>query len=357
MYKNFKLIDKVVFGRGSFKQLDDILQPQRLSNNSQIIFMVDQVFEGKALIDNLPLHKNDILLIANTDNEPTTYYVDELTHRVREMCNDLPVGIVGIGGGTTMDLAKAVSLMLTNEGSAADYQGWDLIQNPAVYHLAIPTLSGTGAEVSRTTVLTGPVKKLGINSDYTVFNQIILDPDLIEDAPNNQRFYTAMDCYVHNVEALTGTFINAFARAFGEKSYDLCKEVFLTNIDRKEADEKLMMASLFGGLSIAYSQVGVCHALSYGLSYVLKTRHGVSNCIVFLQLEEFYKEYVVEFREIIKRNGFDVPQNVTANCTEADFDKMIDISMMLVPLWENALGKDWQQTITRDKLLGLFKQM
>jgi 3-deoxy-alpha-D-manno-octulosonate 8-oxidase len=59
-------------------------------------------------------------------------------------------------------------------------------------------------------------------------------------------------------------------------------------MERSAADEKLMIASYFGGLSIAYSQVGVCHALSYGLSFVLGTRHGIGNCIVFDQLEEFY---------------------------------------------------------------------
>lgn len=357
MYKNFKLVDKVVFGRGSFNQLDEIISHQRINNNSWVVFMVDHVFKNNNLIDRIPLHHNDKLIFADTDNEPTTFYVDELTEQIKQLGADLPVGVIGIGGGTTMDLAKACSLMLTNGGSAADYQGWDLIKNPAVYHAAIPTLSGTGAEVSRTTVLTGPIKKLGINSDYTVFNQIILDPDLINDVPANQRFYTAMDCYVHNVEALTGTFINSFAKAFGEKSYKLCKEVFLTDIDRKEADEKLMMASLFGGMSIAYSQVGVCHALSYGLSYVLKTRHGLSNCIVFSQLEEFYPDYVLEFQEIVKRNGFEIPQNITKDCTDDEFEKMIDISLVLVPLWENALGKDWQKTITREKLKELFKRM
>ena len=66
-------------------------------------------------------------------------------------------------GGTILDLAKAVSIMLTNEGSSSDYQGWDLVKNPAIYHVGVPTISGTGAEVSRTTVLTGPERKLGIN--------------------------------------------------------------------------------------------------------------------------------------------------------------------------------------------------
>ena len=73
---------------------------------------------------------------------------------------DRPSGIIGIGGGTVMDLAKAVAIMLTNEGEAKDYQGWDLVKNPAIYHVGIPTISGTGAEVSRTTILTGPDRKL-----------------------------------------------------------------------------------------------------------------------------------------------------------------------------------------------------
>jgi alcohol dehydrogenase class IV len=68
-------------------------------------------------------------------------------------------GIIGVGGGSVMDLAKAVSLMMNNPGSSADYQGWDLVKNPGVYKAGIPTLSGTGAEVSRTCVLTGPTKK------------------------------------------------------------------------------------------------------------------------------------------------------------------------------------------------------
>ncbi len=357
MYKNFKLVDKVVFGRGSFNQLADIISTKLHNSDSWVVFLIDHVFRDSELASRIPSGKNDKIIFADVSNEPTTFYVDELTNIVKSFNSHPPELVVGIGGGSTMDLSKAVSLMLTNKGSATDYQGWDLIKNPSIYHIAVPTLSGTGAEVSRTTVLTGPVKKLGINSDYTVFNQMVLDPDLIANVPDNQRFYTAMDCYIHNAESLSGTFINEFARAFGEKSYELCKEVFLGNLDRSIADEKLMMASMFGGLSIAYSQVGVCHALSYGLSYVLKTRHGLSNCIVFNQLEEYYPNYVAEFKRIVEKNGFVIPINVTQDCTEDDFEKMADISLVLVPLWENALGKDWQAKINRSKIKELLKRM
>ena len=354
MYKNFKLVDKIVFGRGSFAQLDSILENLR---SSYILYVVDDVFKNSELESKINLINNDKLLWISSIDEPTTKYVDELTEIVKNYSKENPSAVIGIGGGTTMDLAKAISLMLTNEGSSADYQGWDLIKNPAVYHIAIPTLSGTGSEVSRTTVLTGPIKKLGLNSDYTVFNQIILDPDLIANVPNDQWFYTGMDCYVHNVEALTGTYINEFARSFGEKSLDLCRDVFLGDFPKPIKDEKLMMASFMGGMSIAYSQVGVCHALSYGISYVLKTHHGFSNCIVFNQLDEYYNEYVNEFRLMMKMNNIDLPKNITKDCTDEQFQKMIDVSLVLEPLWENALGKEWKKQITREKLLELFKKM
>lgn len=190
-----------------------------------------------------------------------------------------------------MDLAKAVSLMMTNPGSSADYQGWDLVKVAGVYKAGIPTLSGTGAEVSRTTVLTGPTRKLGMNSDFTPFNQIVLDPELIADVPANQRFYTGMDCYIHCIESLQGTYLNEFSKSYGEKALELCREVFLqkNNWDN-ESDDKLMMASYAGGMSIAYSQVGVAHAVSYGLAFLLGTKHGIGNCIVMNHLDEYYPE-------------------------------------------------------------------
>ena len=106
--------------------------------------------------------------------------------------------------------------MLTNNGSSEDYQGWDLIKNKGIYHVGIPTISGTGSEVSRTTILTGPTKKLGINSDFTPFDQVILDPELTEGVPKEQWFYTGMDCYIHCIESLNGDFINSFSKTYGE---------------------------------------------------------------------------------------------------------------------------------------------
>ena len=163
-------------------------------------------------------------------------------------------------------------------------------------------------------MLTGPERKLGINSDYTPFDQVILDPELTKDVPNDQWFYTGMDCYIHCIESLNGTYLNAFSQSYGEKAYDLCKEIFVdNNLTAEESQDKLMMASWHGGMSIAYSQVGVAHAMSYGLSYLLGTKHGIGNCIVFDHLDEYNPEGVALFKEMKVKHNIQLPQGLCAN--------------------------------------------
>jgi 3-deoxy-alpha-D-manno-octulosonate 8-oxidase len=355
MFRNFKIVPSIIFGRGCFNQLDEILSLKRSGCDSYMVFVVDDVFENRELRERIPLKNRDMILWVNVDDEPKTKYVDELTARVKQYSANLPDGVIGIGGGSTMDLSKAISLMLTNPGSSAEYQGWDLIKNPAVYHAGIPTLSGTGAEVSRTTVLTGPKKKLGLNSDYTVFDQVVLDPDVTEGVPADQRFYTGMDCFIHCIESLTGTYLNAFSRAYGEKANDLCLEVFLE--EGPENADKLMMASYFGGMSIAYSQVGVCHALSYGLSFVLGIHHGIGNAIAFDYLEEFYSQGVAKFRQMMDRQNIKLPRNIMHDVRDDQLEKMVDVSLVLEPLWENALGTDWKKKMPRERIRDLYLRM
>tara|TARA_R110000850_G_scaffold277086_1_gene422388 strand:- start:124205 stop:126046 length:1842 start_codon:yes stop_codon:yes gene_type:complete len=357
-HRNFPMVPKVVFGAGCFDQLSNIIEEKR-KENAPFIYLVDDVFKGNDVLTNrIPLKLNDKLIFVSTVEEPKTSDVDTIVEQLKKNFDKIPSGIIGIGGGSVMDLSKAVSILLKNPGSAAEYQGWDLVENKAVYHVGIPTISGTGAEVSRTCVLSGPERKLGINSDYTPFDQVLLDPDLTKDVPKNQWFYTGMDCYIHCIESLTGTFLNAFSQSYGEKALDLCKEIFLSDtLSEEESRAKLMMASWHGGMSIAYSQVGVAHAMSYGLSFVLGTKHGIGNCIVFNHLEEFYPEGVALFKEFVAKHQIDIPQGVCNNLTNQQMETMINVALSLEPLWENALGPDWRKTITHQKLKSIYQKL
>jgi 3-deoxy-alpha-D-manno-octulosonate 8-oxidase len=353
------MVPRVIFGRGSFNQLGELLTPNRLNSKAPFIFLVDDVFTTEIdVTSRIPISYEDKIIYVSTAEEPKTAQVDALVERIILTCKERPSGIIGIGGGSILDLAKAVAIMLTNEGSAEDYQGWDLVKNKAVYHVGVPTISGTGSEVSRTTVLTGPTRKLGINSDFTPFDQVVLDPELTNGVSKQQWFYTGMDCFIHSVESLNGTFLNAFSKTYGEMAYSLCKEIYLDGkISKKEAQDKLMMASWHGGMSIAYSQVGVAHAMSYGLSFLLGIKHGIGNCIVFNHLEEFYPKGVKIFKDMMQKHAIKLPTGICANLTDAELDTMIAVALGLEPLWENALGKHWQKVITAKKLKALYLKM
>lgn len=359
MHKNFKNIDHVVYGRGSFDQMDSILEPVRKENDGFMVFVVDSYFRGKELVDRIPTKAGDLIEFVNVEpEEPTTEQVDELRDYVLEK-HGLPAGIIGIGGGAIMDIAKAAALMFTNEGSSQLYQGLNLIKKPGIYHLGVPTISGTGAECSMTAVLTGPVKKLGLKCDWTVFNQVILDPELTASVPKNQWFYTGMDTYIHDIEAESGIFYNAFSKAYGDQSLQLCREVFTGENagQNPENDEKLMIASLFGGLSLTYSEVGACHALSYGLSKILGMKHGFANCIAFNHLEEFYGNAVQEFRTMVERHEIDLPQNLSKEWDDETIRKMAEVAYNLPHMWTHALGHDWESKLTLEDIEKMYRRL
>ena len=123
------------------------MKDRRSISGGRFLFFVDHFFEQKqSLIDFLPIEDKDEVIFVDTAHEPTTDAIDDLTSRVKRMNGQVPGAIVAVGGGSTMDTAKAISNLLTNEGQAADYQGWDLVTNQSVFKIAVPTIAGTGAE-------------------------------------------------------------------------------------------------------------------------------------------------------------------------------------------------------------------
>ncbi len=359
MHKNFKNIDKVVFGRGSFSEMDSILAEKRSENNHFFLFVVDSYFSGKELASRIPAKPEDVVRFIDVDpHEPTTDQIDNLRDEILAS-KGLPSGVIGIGGGSIMDIAKAISLMFTNEGSSTLYQGLNLIKKPGIYHLGVPTISGTGAEVSMTAVLTGPVKKLGLKCDWTVFNQVILDPELIASVPVDKWLYTGMDTYIHCIESENGTLNNAYSHAYAEQALKLCREIYLDDKSGQtpENDEKLMVASMMGGLSLTYSEVGVCHALSYGLSKILGEKHCYANCLAFQHLEDYYGEGVAELKKMLKTHNVELPQDLSKTWTDEQITAMAEVAYNLPHMWNHAIGTDWKEKVTIETIMELYKRM
>ncbi|MEK9754954.1 MAG: iron-containing alcohol dehydrogenase family protein, partial [Rhodospirillaceae bacterium] len=284
-----KTVGQYHFGAGSFARLADEIAKRDAGHGS--VFLVDHFFRDTPLAAQLPVNQGDALIFVDTTDEPTTEGVDAYLAQALENSSGKRDVVVGIGGGSTLDTAKAVSNLIANGGKAEDYQGWDLVPNPGVFKIGVPTLSGTGAEASRTCVMMNHAKnlKLGMNSDHTVFDRLILDPGLTATVPRDQFFYTGLDTYIHCIESLNGSFRHAVADAYSREALNLCREVFLDgDMMAPENREKLMVASYMGGSAIGNSYVGVVHPLSAGLSMVLHTHHCMANCIVMAVMEEFY---------------------------------------------------------------------
>ena len=356
-----KNVAQFIIGDGSLKKLGDELLPLRSIERSSVLFFVDHFFSNvPEFIGRLPVEKHDAMFFIDTTTEPPTEQVDDICTKIRDEFENFPVCIVGIGGGSTMDIAKAVSNLMTNDGRAEDYQGWDLVKKPGIYKIAVPTIAGTGAEATRTCVMTNRSNglKLGMNSDHTVYDQVILDPSLLATVPRDQYFYTGMDAYIHCIEALSGNYRNAIGDALSLQVIGLCREIFLdADMMRDEAREKLMVASYLGGCAIATSYVGVVHPLSAGLSVVLGTHHCVANCSVMRSMEKYYPIYFEEFWEMAANQKVDVPIGVCNGLSDEQFDELYRAATIHEKPLTNALGPSFKRELTAEKVRSLYKMM
>jgi 3-deoxy-alpha-D-manno-octulosonate 8-oxidase len=341
--------------------LPKLVAARRSEGTGSIVFFIDEFFKSQPdIIAQLGITSGDETVFVTTADEPSTDAIDQIAAQLRDTGFAQPSAIVGIGGGITMDVAKAVSNLLTNGGKAEDYQGWDLVKVPGIYKVAIPTLSGTGAEATRTCVMTNKRTglKLGMNSDFTVYDQIVMDPALTATVPRNQYFYTGMDAYIHCVEALAGSYRNAIGDAYSRETINLCRQVFLEGDMMSPINrERLMVASYLGGCAIATSYVGLVHPFSAGLSVVLGLHHCVANCIVMRAMQPYYPKEYDEFWRMVEQQNVDIPEGVARDLSDDQYEQLFASTVIHQKPLTNALGEKYRDTLTKEKVIEIFRAM
>lgn len=357
-----KNIKEFIFEKNSINSFPSILNSisskKRLSG--RVLILIDDFFMGKKLFKGDNITNEYEIIFIDTEKEPTTDGVDKLLVQYLNKYSIPPEIVVGIGGGSVLDSAKACSNLFNNDGKAEDYQGWDLVKNEGIFKIGIPTISGTGAESSRTCVMINPKNglKLGMNSNYSIFDFLILDPVISLTVDKNQYFYTGMDSFIHCLESLSGSYRNYFGDTYSEKVIDLCEEIFLSNdMMCLENRSKLMLASYLGGCAIASSLVGLVHPLSAGLSVVLGIHHCEANCLVLNQLDEFYPEYSKKFKRMLDRQGIKLRKNLTDNLNENQFKDLYKFSIMHEKPLKNALGENFKEILTYQKAKEIFTKI
>lgn len=364
--KNVHNVGSFNFGRGAVMSLAGQVDLRRERaradfGDDRAVFLIDAYFRENADFGRrLGLLSTDHVSYIPTVEEPTTDAIDELTMRLISTGFAKPATIVAVGGGITLDTAKAVANLLTNGGNATDYQGWDLVKIPAVHKIGVPTISGTGSEATRTCVMTNKKTglKLGMNSDHTVFDHLVLDPDLTSTVPRDQYFFTGMDAFIHCMESLAGGYRNAIGDAYSRQTMELCRAVFLSDdMMDPEARERLMVASFLGGSAIATSYVGVVHPFSAGLSVVLGLHHCVANCITMRAVEEFYPLAVDDFWSATEKQKVVIPTGIAKNLSDLQYKALYDATIVHEKPLTNALGSNFKDVLTFDKVVSMFQKM
>jgi 3-deoxy-alpha-D-manno-octulosonate 8-oxidase len=357
-----KTVGTYLFGSGCLTNLRERVNLYAPGDDDSIVYFIDHFWRRDGgMVPRLPLRNQDIVRFVDTTDEPKTDQIDALKIELLKSAEGRPIKlIVGIGGGATLDVAKAVANLLTNDGNAADYQGWDLVRNPGVKKIGIPTLSGTGAEASATCVMLNKEKnlKLGMNSIHTVYDELLLDPDLTATVPRDQYFYTGMDTYIHCIESLAGSYRHPIADSYSRQALELTRNVFLgADMQSAEARKELMVASYLGGSAIGNSFVGVVHPFSAGLSVVYGTHHCLANCLIMNVMHEFYPAETAEFHRMLKQQNIALPTGLCANATSEEMDKLYASTIIHEKPLRNALGDGFKDILTRQKVTEIFRRI
>ena len=203
------------------------------------------------------------------------------------LANDAKVqAIVALGGGSVIDVAKAIAMLMANGGTYADYQWADkVITQRCLPLLAVPTTAGTGSEVSKVAVildLDNPFKK-GVRSPLMFPHVAILDPTLTRSLPAKLTAATGMDAFIHALEAYVGRQANPLT---DQLALAALRTVWtslpraVANGNDIEAREGQMLAALWGGIAMDQAGLGLIHALSGPLTSHLHLHHGLANALI-----------------------------------------------------------------------------
>lgn len=232
---------------------------------------------ARALLAELQAVSESVQVLESDTVEPDYDYLDEFRTRLDP---DLDL-IVGVGGGSTLDLTKAISVLVTNPKPAIAYRGMDLIERPGIPVVAVPTTAGTGSEVTPNAVFTDrkEKRKLGINTSLYLPRLALLDPLLAASCPPGPTISAGLDALVHAVESYVAAAATPVSQTYSREAFRLIAAHFADTLrDPDDLDARLQMqlAAFYAGAALMNSGAGPAGALSYPLGVHFSVPHGLA---------------------------------------------------------------------------------
>jgi len=294
----FQMPRKIEVGFSKSREIVNIIKKKKLK---KVLIFIDYNLKKMGIVDyifnNLKEEDISFTVFDNIKNEPTITEIDQAINELNIISNY--DGIIGIGGGSTIDMAKLLAVSGSIEGSVRNYIGTNLIDKPGIPLIILPTTSGTGAEVTPNAIVKDKKKewKKGIVSPYLIPDLVILDPELTFSVPPKITAETGIDAFTHAIECFICKKSNPMSDLFALDSMRLINKYLrraVKNGGDKEARYYMAIGSLYGGIAITNSGTGGVHALAYPLGGKYNISHGLSNSILLAEVMEFNAKAVPE---------------------------------------------------------------
>ncbi|MGP8154836.1 MAG: iron-containing alcohol dehydrogenase [Smithella sp.] len=298
---------KIIFGNGSILTLAGHIKEHHAENP---LIVIDKNIAKTGLLEKIAsiLVPEGIKFTVydKINPEPGIELADEGAKiAVKNKCDI----VIGIGGGSAMDVAKAIAVLATNKGSAVDYLGLNKVPKQGLPKIMIPTTAGTGSEVTFTAVFVRKnlKKKEGMNSPYLYPELALLDPELTLSLPSSPTAQTGLDALCHAIESYTSVNSSPVSEMFSLEAIALIAENLRTCVhDGKSivARERMLLGSLYAGIGLANAGVTAVHSLSYPLGGKYGVGHGLANTMMLPAVMAFNLPAALEkFADVAEAMG------------------------------------------------------
>lgn len=317
-------VGKIIAGPNSIESIKDIVAE---CGAKKVLIITDQGVWNAGLIEKpksiLEAAGIWVEVINTTPPEPDVEQVNQIFNAAKEVECQM---VIGIGGGSSMDVAKIISVMLTNEIPLRKLMEGAPVENRGIPMLMIPTTAGTGSEATPNAIVLVPEQelKIGIVSSKLVPDTVILDPVMTVNLPKAITASTGMDALAHAIECYISKKANPFSDTFALKAVGLiARSLRKAYRDGQDINARhdMILGAMFGGISIATSSTTAVHALAYPLGGKYRIPHGLSNAILLPHVMKFNIDATEDkFRDIAVAMGLDVAGLSTRQAAE----KMIE---------------------------------
>jgi alcohol dehydrogenase len=289
---NFFSPMKIVLGQDMVKKVGDEV---KALGRSKPIIVTDPglVAAGtvKIVEDALRAMRMEAGIFARVEPEPPARIVEECTQAIRAGKYDI---VIGLGGGSSLDIAKGAAIMATNPGTISDYYGIDTVPKPGLPKILIPTTAGTGSEATRSIVVTDEKDntKKSVASTYAIPEVAILDPMLTLSMPPALTANTGMDALVHAIESYVSATTTPFSEILAIEAIQLIVHnlpLAYSKGNNVIARYNMLLAANLAGLAFASSRLGAVHGLAYVIDIDYHIPHGRANAIMLPHVMNFNK--------------------------------------------------------------------